>query len=129
MASIGRAAVMRNAGTIVAGVGSSTVTWNGEVVDTSSNDSNGRRTLLNLMGTESIDISIEGLLETNALRNIALGPATSKYLPTVTFTFANGDILSGAFVMASFEEGNTHNGATTFSATFNSANTWTWTPF
>lgn len=129
MSSIGRAAIMRISGTVVAGVSTSTVTWNGEIVDTTSNDSNGRRTLLNLMGTESIDISVEGLLETNAIRNIALTPGASKYLATVSFTYANGDVLSGAFVLASFEEGNTHNGATTFSATFNSSGTWVFDPF
>lgn len=126
-ADIGRDAVLKKNAVAIAGVTQTGLSVNNEPVDITSNDSAGYRTILGTSGTESIDISVEGVYTDDVLRDVAFGTG-SKLLTDITFAFANGDTLSGDFFLATFEETNPTAEATTFSASFQSSGAYTFTP-
>jgi len=128
MSDIGRAALLKKAGTVIAGVQTKSISWAGSEVAITNDDSAGKRKLLTVPGIETLDISVSGVLEGIVLRGLALG-ASGKLLTDLSFVFSNGDIITGNFFMPSYAESGTHNAAVTFTAAFHSSGAWTYTPF
>lgn len=126
-ANIGRELLVKRGSTVIAGVRTKTVTFNGEPVDVTSDDDSGFRKLLAEVGQKSIDMSVEGVTKDNELRSAALS-GTSLLLTDVNIEWPNGDTLSGDFFMNSVEETGAYNDAITFTSSFQSSGEWTYTP-
>ena len=126
-ANIGRELLVKRGSTVIAGVRTKTVTFNGEPVDVTSDDDSGFRTMLAEAGQKSIDMSVEGVTKDNELRSAALS-GTSLLLTDVNIEWPNGDTLTGDFFLNSVEETGTYNDAITFTSSFQSSGSWTYTP-
>lgn len=125
--SIGRNLVVKKGATAIASIRTKTVTINNEPVDITTDDSDGFRTLLDIVGQQSIDLSIEGLTDNPSLRIAILTPGTIL-LDDITIVYPNGGIISGDFALTTFEEAGTYNDAVTFSGTLQSSGEYTYMP-
>lgn len=125
-ANIGRELLVKRGSTVIAGLRSKGVAFNGEPVDVTTDDESGFRTLLSEAGTYSIDLSVEGVTKDNDLRAAVLG-STDLMLTDVNIEWPNGDTLSGDFFFASLEETGPYNDALTFSGSLQSSGEWTYT--
>lgn len=125
----GRLAVLKKAGTPIGGVQVTTIKWAGEAIDATDRDSSGIVEVLSAVASQQITLDVEGLAKDSTLRDIAFNPATSKLLTDLTFVFADAlaaaDTIAGNFFLASYEEGNPHDNASTFKASFTSSGAWT----
>lgn len=107
----------------VAGAREPTITINNEPVDITNADDSGIRKLLEGAGVNSISIKLQGVYAEDAgiaaIRTDASTNAHRNYqfvIPgTVTRTY------QGSFMVASFEEAGSYNGAVTYNVTFESA--------
>ncbi len=125
----GRKALLKKNSTVIGGVRVTTIKWAAESIDVTDNDSAGIIELLSDLKTQQITLDVEGVTKDPVLRDIAMTPATSKMLADLTFQFADAlvaaDTISGSFLLVSYEEGNPHDDASTFKASFMSSGTWT----
>lgn len=124
----GRLAVLSKNNVAVGGVRVTTISWSGETIDVTDADSDGVVELLGELASEQITLSVEGVTKDVVLRAAALDAGTSRKLTDITFKFADAlsaaDTISGDFVITSYEEGNPHDDASTFSAEFQSSGAW-----
>jgi TP901-1 family phage major tail protein len=125
MAENGRALTINWKSVTLAGVRTRGHTLSNELVDVTSDDSNGWQTFLATPGIRSVEISVGGITENQALiadfySGLASG-ATVINLPTTTGTAA------GTFMLESFSETGEHDGAVEFEATFKSSGPVTFT--
>lgn len=125
--SIGRNLVVKKGATAIASIRTKTVTINNEPVDITTDDSDGFRTLLDIVGQQSIDLSIEGLTDDPSLRIAILTPGTIL-LDDITIVYPTGGIIAGDFALTTYEEAGTYNDAVTFSGTLQSSGEYTYTP-
>lgn len=125
-AAKGRSMLVKKAATVIAGVRTKGVAFNGEAIDTTTDDDSGYRTLLTDAGTQSIDLSIEGITKDDTLRALVLAGG-SLMLADITITYPDGAILAGDFFLNSLEETGTYNEAITFSGKLQSSGAWTYT--
>lgn len=125
-ANIGRDLLVKRGSTVIAGVRSKGVAFNGEPVDVTTDDENGYRTLLSEAGTYSLDLSVEGVTKDNELRSAVLGNSTLM-LTDISIEWPNGDTLTGNFFFASLEETGPYNDALTFSGSLQSSGEWVYT--
>jgi TP901-1 family phage major tail protein len=127
----GRLAVLNKNAVPIGGVRVTTIKFGAESIDVTDKDSNGIMEVLAVAATQQITLSVEGVYKEPVLRDIAFDPAASKLLTDVTFKFADGlaakDTITGNFWFGSYEEGNPHDDAVTFSAEFTSSGVWTHT--
>lgn len=116
----GREAIFSVGGTPVAGVRVLNINWNGTAIDTTDQNDDGiQRFLSGVLATDTLELSVEGLEEDQVLRKAALKSGQSaKFFANAEFAFPNGDEISGTFVLTAYTEGNPHDNATTFTATF-----------
>jgi predicted secreted protein len=125
----GRAAIVRRAGTPIASVRVSTISWGAEAIDVTDRDSAGIVEVLAAVATQQITLSVEGVYSSPVLRDIAFDVAASKLLTDITFQFGDAlaakDTIAGNFFFASYEESNPHDAETTFTAEFTSSGAWT----
>lgn len=126
-ANVGRNLKIKRGTAVIAGVRQKTITANGEPVDITSDDDSGYRTLLDVAGTQSLDISVEGVTKDNDLRAVIMAGGTLM-LNDINIEYPNGDTISGDFFLNSVEETGAHNDAVTFSASLQSSGQWTYTP-
>lgn len=89
-----------------------------DLVDVTTDDDNGWRTLLATPGLRSVEVTVGGISSDQVL--IAeffsgTGETLTVQLPTTTGT------LAGTFYLSSFEQTGEHDGAVEFSATFMSS--------
>lgn len=114
--------------TTIVGVRTRGVTMNNELVDVTTDDDAGWRTLLADAGVKSIDISVSGITSDEVLIaeyfSATPGAALVTNLPSALAT--PGD-LDGNFLLASLELSAEHNGAYEFSASFQSTGVVTYT--
>jgi len=121
-ATIGRAFLIKKDGTVLAGVRSKSLSINHEPVDITSDDDDGFRTLLGVVGESSFELSVEGVAKDSVLFDVATGTG-SKLLTDVTIEHPEGTI-SGDVFLSSFESTGPYNDASTFSATLQSSGDW-----
>jgi len=127
--NVGRNLKMKKGGVVIAAVRTKGVSWSGEPIDTTNDDDSGFRTLLaSAIGQEQIDLSVEGLSDSNVFRNIALDPSQSKQLGDITLEYPDGETISGNFQLASYEESAPYNEAITFTGSLQSSGQWVYTP-
>lgn len=127
----GRLAVLSKAATPIGGVRVTTLSVANEPIDVTDKDSAGLVEVLATAATKQITLSVEGVYTDPVLRAIAMSPSGSPLVTDLTFKFADAlaaaDLLEGDFFMTSYEEGNPHDDAATFSAEFVSSGVWTLT--
>ncbi len=111
------------------GVKSRTVSNSNEMVDVTTDDDSGWRTLLATPGLKSIELSVSGVTSDEILlaefHNASTTGETLKVtLPSSLSTPGN---VSGTFMLSSFEQTSESDGAYEFSATFMSSGSVTYT--
>jgi TP901-1 family phage major tail protein len=126
MAESGRALTINWKAVTLAGVQSKGVTMTNELIDVTSDDSNGWRTLLGTPGVRAVDVTVGGVTEDQVLiadfMNNQNTGATVVNLPTTTGT------LNGTFMLGSFNMTGEHDGAVEFEVEFQSTGAVTFTP-
>ena len=126
MAENGRALTINWKSVTLAGVRSKGHTNTNELVDVTTDDSNGWQTFLATPGLRSVEVTVGGITENQTLladfHSGAANGALVGNLPTTTGTF------TGTFMLESFSETGEHDGAVEFEATFRSSGAVTFTP-
>jgi len=87
----------------VAGARTESLTFNNEAIDITDKDDAGVRTLLDDIGTKSMDLSCEGVLVDNTLIELAHGATTSAATHTFEIEIAGIRRYTGLFFISSFE--------------------------
>lgn len=134
MATAGRNCVIKKAGTAIAGLRVNSITWNGAGIDiTDKGDGAFQTFLADVLATDTLEITGEGVEDGNVLRNLAFSTtASDKFLSDLTYEFAAdssaSDVISGDFIMTSYSEGSPYQEANTFNATFVRNGSHTFTP-
>jgi len=117
-----------NATTLV-GVKSRTVSNTNEMVDVTTDDDAGWRTLLATPGLKAIEVSVSGVTSDEILlaefHNASVTGETLKV--TLPSSLATPGNVSGTFHLSAFEQSGESDGAYEFSATFMSSGTVTYT--
>lgn len=109
------------------GMRSKTVTRNNDLVDVTTDDDSGWRTLLANPGLKSVEVQISGITSDKVL--IAEFYDASATGETLEITLPiNTDVESGTFMLSNIETTAEHDGAIEFSATFMNSGEVTWTP-
>jgi len=125
----GRLAVLKKAGTALAGVKVTKISWSGESIDVTDKDSDGVLTVLDKVKRQQVTLEVTGIYTSPTLRDIAFTIATSKLLNDLTFTFSDAltaaDTITGNFFFNSYDEDNPEDDATQFTASFTSSGAWT----
>lgn len=126
MAESGRALTINWKAVTLAGVRTKGTTFTNELVDVTSDDSNGWRTFLNIPGLRAVDASVGGITEDQVLiadfMNNQNSGAIVVNLPTTTGT------LNGTFMLGNVNMTGEHDGAVEFEAEFQSSGAVTFTP-
>ena len=116
-------------GTVVASVRQKSVTWNGTPIDVSSDDDAGATTYLaDEFADTTLEISVSGLTDGDVLSDAALATGhAAKHLSNLTVERANGDEISGNFILTNYAETGEYKDAVAFTATLvrNALHTWT----
>lgn len=115
--------------TTLVGVRSRTISNTNEMVDVTTDDDSGWRTLLADPGLKSVEVSVSGVTSNEVLlaefyNASTTGETLQVSLPSSLATPGN---LSGTFHLSSFEQSGEHDGAYEFSATFMSSGAVTYT--
>jgi predicted secreted protein len=126
-AAIGRALKIKRNGTLIAAVVSKTVPINNEPVDTTNDDDDGFRSLLEESGTRSIDLSVEGVAVNDVLLIVAAG-ASPTLITADEIEFPSGLTITGNFRLNTYEQSGETAGRVNFSATLQSTGAWVVTP-
>ena len=113
--------------TSVAGMRSTSLTINNEMVDITSKDDAGIRLLLADGGVRSITISGSGVFTDSAGELLIQTSALDMTLDNYEIVFESGDKFGGAFQVTSYERAGEHNGEVTYSLTLESSGTITFT--
>ena len=128
----GRTAILEKNNTAIAGIRVLNVQRDTTFIYITDKSDNGFVTLLsgaNATATSQLTLTVEGLVTDQVLRDIAFTVATSQVLTDLEFIFTDAaDVLTGTFAMQNYNEGNSYQEATTFSATFVSSGSWTYAP-
>jgi len=115
----------------IAGVRTKSFTVNNEPIDVTNDDDDGWRDLLAEAGQTGIDLSVEGVVESDALRDLIADPSSIGTYVLVTFpVITEGNTagtLEGDAVIASYQETGEYNGAVTFTLELQSRGAWTYT--
>ena len=124
----GREAVLLKGGVAIGGIRVTTIKRDSTPIDVTDKDSAGIVELLGVSGTSQLTLDVEGVYEDPVLRDIAMSATASQLLTDVTFQFASAlsgaDVLTCNWFMTSYEEGNPHDDASTFAASFVSSGSW-----
>lgn len=129
----GRKAELRKNNVLIGGVRVLTIKVDTTPIDVTDRDSAGLVEFLTGAGdwaTRQITLDVEGVYKDPVLRDIAFEPTATQVLTDLTFKFVDAlaakDTIGGTFQMLSYEEGNPHDDAGTFKASFASSGTWTY---
>lgn len=116
----GRLCVLKKATVAIAGARVVGITWNGQPIDVTDQGDSGVQTFLaDVLASDTLEISIEGVEEDQVIHDIAFSTTNAaRFLTDLTFTFPNGDVISGSFVLTAYTETGNYQEAQTFSATF-----------
>lgn len=107
--------------TTIAGLRSSSITLNDEMVDITTKDSGGNRTLLPQGGNVSVTISGSGIFTDATVENTVRGYWASGTLKTYNFIVPDLGTYAGTFQITSLEYGGEFNGEVTYSITLESS--------
>ena len=125
-AAAGRQVLLTWNGLQLLGVREKGVTLNGEPINVTSDEDNGWRTLIpDVPNEDAVEIKLSGVTKDDRLKTDWFARTRTR---TAVFTYPNGAIISGTFMMASFSEGIPYNNALTFETTLMSHGVVTFTP-
>jgi TP901-1 family phage major tail protein len=108
-------------GGTVAGLQTTTLSINNEVVDVTNKDSAGWKTLLAGAGVQSIQLSANGTAVSDATFATLQGYAQVQSINAFQMVYGNGDTVSGNFQISKFEISGTYNKEQTFTCTLESS--------
>lgn len=125
----GRALTIDWDSTTLVGVRTRGITNSNEMVDVTTDDDSGWRTLLATPGMKSVEVTAGGISSDEVLLAEFYNASTTGETLAITLptTLATAGSISGTFHLASFEVTGEHDGAVEFSATFQSSGTVTYT--
>jgi predicted secreted protein len=127
--SAGRDFVVKKNSTAIASVRTKSFNWQGQTIDVTTDDEDGVTTFLDdKFASTTLEISVSGLTDADVLFDLAISTTDSdKFLSDITLERANGDEISGNWVLTGYSETGEYQGATTFEATLvrNGAHTFT----
>ena len=111
------------------GVQSRGITNTNNMVDVTTDDESGWRTLLATPGMKSVEVTVSGIASDEVLLAEFYNASTTGESLTVNLpsSLATPGTLSGTFHLSSFETNGDHDGAVEFSATFMSSGEVTYT--
>lgn len=111
----------------IAGARTDSLTVNREPIDVTNKDDEGVRRYLTEIGTFSVDLSVEGVLEDGELLRRALDPSANPHL-SVQVLVAGIGTMQGTFFLGNFEDSG-EDGANplTFTASLMSSGSVTYT--
>jgi len=104
-----------------------------EAIDITSDEDNGYRTLLDDVGSKTLDISFSGVTKDTTIRTLINTDGSQLYTDiTVEFppvgSQTTGDTISGSFFLNSVSEtGGDSNGTISFDGALQSSGEWTYT--
>ena len=115
--------------TTIAGLRSTSMTINGEMVDITTKDSDAlvsggvtkARELLQGGGVSNMSISASGVFTDSALENDIRVRAQKGQIDTYKLVFGDGDNIAGSFQITSYERAGEYNGEETYSLTLESS--------
>ncbi len=96
-----------------------------EAVDITNKDSAGFRTLLEGAGTQTLDVSFDGVATDDSVYETFKGYAQAGSINAMQIIGPDNDALSASFLITSFTEAGAHNGEITFTASLQSSGTIT----
>jgi TP901-1 family phage major tail protein len=108
-------------GTTLAGMRTTGLTVNNEQVDITNKDSGGWRTLLEAAGTQSMDITVEGVFTNAAVEHTVRGYAVANSINAFALVFGDGDYIEGNFAISNYQRSGAFNGEETYSLTLQSS--------
>ena len=116
-------------GTTLVGVRTRGVTNSNEMVDVTTDDDNGWRTLLATPGVKSVEVTVGGISSDEVLLAEFYNASTTGETLQIDLpsSLASAGNISGTFHLASFEITGEHDGAVEFSSTFQSSGVVTYT--
>lgn len=119
----GRALTIDWDATTLVGVRTRGITNSNEMVDVTTDDDAGWRTLLATPGMKSVEVTAGGISSDEVLLAEFYNASTTGETLEITLptTLASAGDISGTFHLASFEITGEHDGAVEFSATFQSS--------
>lgn len=109
--------------TSIAGLRTKTLTINNETVDITTSDEAPWRELLGDTGLRSVSLSGSGVFQDDTAINAIEDLVMSGLLSNFKITFENGDDITGAFQVTSFEYGGEHTAEQTYSMSLESSGT------
>jgi predicted secreted protein len=133
---LGRGVKLRVNGSVIICFKSMTLTHNGELIDITDSCSNGYRELAFDPAIKSIDLAVEAIMKQKLFREAVFsGTAGAMAFQDAEIVFphsngsgADGDIVSGTFVISAYSESIPHDNVVTYSATLQSSGEYTYTP-
>lgn len=100
------------------GVREKGISLNGEPINVTSDEDDGKQTLLDISAEDSVTITISGVTKSSDLRDDWFKGSRTA---TATLTYPDGYSITGTFFLSTYEETGAYNDATTFTATLNSS--------
>lgn len=125
-AFVGRKAIFKKGLTTVAAVRTRSMTLGNEVVDITSDDDNGFRTMLAEPGNKTLDLTVEGVFKDATMLTVAM--SGTDIMEAFSILFPSIGTIAGEFLVTSFEAGAAYNEAGTFSCSLQSSGAFTFTP-
>lgn len=113
--------------TTVAGLRTTSMTLNNQMVDVTTKDNAPYRTLLEDGGIRSMTISGGGVFTDAASEETIRGYAVANTINAMTLAFPNGDKFEGSFQITSYERAGAHDGEETYALTLESSGQVTFT--
>lgn len=121
----GRKLLIKKNNVTIAAVKSKTLAINNEVIDTTNDDNNGWRSVLDEPGVRSVDLSVSGVEDDDILRNAAFG--ANPKLTDITLEWPDGATLSCDFFISNYENGGENSDGMSFSCSLASSGEPTYT--
>lgn len=113
--------------TTIGGMRANSFTLNNQAVDATNKDSGAWRQLLEGAGIRAVSLSGSGIFTDSAAEETLRSAAFNNSIDNYELHFGNGDKLSGAFQITSYNRGGSYDGEETYSASFASAGAITFT--
>lgn len=114
--------------TTIGGVRANDITINNNPVDITNVSSGGYREMLADGGTQELNISISGIVSSDAAFKTLQAQADDRTLVWHKLTFGAAGVLTSKFAVSNLQLGNPYDGAQTFSCQLMSSGTFTFTP-
>lgn len=109
----------------VQGVREKSIALNGEAINVTDDDSDGRRMLLDVPAVDEVNISVSGVTKDDALKRAWFARERMGF---ARFVYEDGSEISGTFYMTSYTDTGPYEDALTFEAEFQSSGTVNYDP-